>query len=329
MTDPNAARWSGAPGFYEVWYLTLTDRASGVGAWIRYTMLAPVAGRDAEPSCALWFLLFDPAAPPPVARKETLPIGELRTTADPFRVQIGPGELHDAGARGAFGDVAWDLRWERPGGAYAHVHPLLERLGVARTVLTLPHADLELAGTLRAGGREIEVSDARGGQAHLWGTKHAARWAWAHGGDFESASGERRPGVWVDGVSVWVPRLGRETGPATPLVGHVDGDDLLATAPHRVLSADARATLTSWDVETGARGGRRLAVEVDAPRELLAGVTYEDPDGERAYCYNSEVASMRLRLWRRGRLVESLTAPGRAHFEYAQREPIAGVPVLL
>ena len=51
--QPNALRWDGAPGHYEVYYLTLTDPASGVGLWIRYTMVAPLAetGRAARARC--------------------------------------------------------------------------------------------------------------------------------------------------------------------------------------------------------------------------------------------------------------------------------------
>ena len=37
-------RWDGSAGHYEVWYLTLTDPAGGVGVWIRLTMVAPLAG---------------------------------------------------------------------------------------------------------------------------------------------------------------------------------------------------------------------------------------------------------------------------------------------
>jgi hypothetical protein len=72
------------------------------------------------------------------------------------------------------------------------------------------------------------------------------------------------------------------------------------------------------------------------PRESLVGVTYHDPDGDPAYCYNSEVASMRLFVWdrtARGRfgwaLRDTLVADGTTHFEYAQREPVDGVGLLL
>jgi hypothetical protein len=91
--------------------------------------------------------------------------------------------------------------------------------------------------------------------------------------------------------------------------------------------------LTGWRFEA-VDGRRRLIGEVDADRDLLAGVTYHDPDGELAYCYNSEAASMRLHVYERARRVggwahvRTLTAPGRAHFEYAQRSPVAGIDLL-
>ncbi len=50
LAKPNELQWHGDPGHYEVYYLTLTDPRSGVGLWIRYTMVAPLArhgrGRD-------------------------------------------------------------------------------------------------------------------------------------------------------------------------------------------------------------------------------------------------------------------------------------------
>jgi hypothetical protein len=53
-------------------------------------------------------------------------------------------------------------------------------------------------------------------------------------------------------------------------------------------------------------------------------VEYRDPDGEPLYCINSEVASLKLRLFRRvhavrWRHVETITALGTAHLEHASR----------
>ncbi len=246
--------------------------------------------------------------------------------AAPFKLRIADAELTDSGMSGAFEDVAWDLTWA-PGKSYEHVAAMLRRAKIAKTVLVLPHGDVAVSGTIRVAGAELRLDGVHGGQAHLWGSKHATRWAWAHCGDFASVDGAPRPGNFLDGVSVIVPRLGREVGPSTPVVGRLLDDDFLATSPLAVLRAPSRFALTSWSFEATA-GKRRVVGEVDAPRQSLAGVTYTDPDGDHAYCYNSEAASMRLSVFdRAGRgtgwmLRETLVSSGRAHFEYAQREPV-------
>jgi hypothetical protein len=324
VSELNALRWDGSPGHYEVHYLTTTDPATGTGLWIRSTMLAPDSG---DAACSLWFMATFPDAPA-VARKVTLPIDQLVAEPDPFSLRVGDSELTDGGYRGSFEDIAWDLTWQ-PGRAYEHVSALLRRARVAKTVLVLPQGDVAVSGTVTLpGGRTLALDGAHGGQAHLWGTKHSNRWAWAHCGDFADAEGEHQTGTFLDGVSVFVSRLGREVGPSTPVVGRFLDDDFLATSPAAVLRAPSHFALTSWSFESTA-GKRRVVVEVDAPRSSLVGVTYTDPDGDRAYCYNSEVASMRVSVFdrtpkgsSRWGLRQTLISDGRAHFEYGQREPV-------
>jgi hypothetical protein len=139
----------------------------------------------------------------------------------------------------------------------------------------------------------------------------------------------------VDGVSVFVPRFGREIGPSSPVVGRVLGEDFASTSPLVVTRNASRFGLTNWRFEAR-DGSRKIVGTVEAPREALVGVTYQDPDGQPAYCYNSEVASMQLEVWdRTGRgaagweLRDSLVSDGRAHFEYAQRDPVPGVELHL
>lgn len=331
MTDRNAMRWSGGRGHYEVWYVSLTDRGSGTGAWIRLTMRAPT---DGPPECSLWFMAMTPAGER-VARKQTLPISALAADTAPFRLTIGDGEISDRGSAGAFDDVRWELRWE-PGAVSGDiVHPLLERARIARTMLVVPHPDLAIEGTIAWGDTVLELSGARGGQAHLWGAKHASRWSWLHASDLEGLDGSPRSCAWIEAVSVVTPRAGREVGPNTPVTGVLLGEPFDATGPARVLRAKAQIGPTRYEIDTRTRT-RRLRVEVDAPRETLVGVTYDDPDGEQAWCYNTEVASLRAMVWDRSRasggrwsLRDTLQAPGRAHVEYAQRSELTGVPVLV
>ncbi len=331
---PNALQWNGEAGHYEVYYVTLTDPQTGVGVWIRLSLLAPIAGGD-PPSAALWLLAMDPRAgkPPVFARKRTVPIQALHTQERPFRLMIDDALLSDCECRGAFEDVAWDLRWKPNAHGYEHVHPLLRRAAIAKTVLVLPHADLEISGTIRFGVERLQLDAARGAQAHLWGSKHAGSWAWVHCNDFTTVEGGPAPGAFVDAVSVMVPRAGRDFGPNTPVLAHLEGQDFTSVTPLRVVSNPSTFALTGWRFEA-VTGRRKLIGQVDAQRTQLAGVTYHDPDGDRAYCYNSETASMRLQLLERtgrGRgwtLRTTLNAPGRAHFEYAQRTPVPGLALL-
>ncbi|UGS36312.1 hypothetical protein DSM104329_02716 [Capillimicrobium parvum] len=325
-------RWDGSAGHYEVWYLTLTDPAGGVGAWIRLTMVAPLAG---EATCSLWFLAMDPATGELTGRKATYPIGELTAAAQPFALCVAGATLDDRGTRGAFEDVAWDLRWA-PGRPYEHVHPVLRRARIAKTVLTLPHGDVLVHGSITLpGGRDVAIDGARGGQAHLWGSKHAERWAWAHAGDLTDEHGAPVRDTFLDGVSVYVPRLGREVGPSTPVVGRFLGEDFGSRSPRRVLANRSAIGLTGWRFEV-LDGHRRVVGTVDARRDLLAGVTYQDPDGDLAHCYNTEVASAHLSVFdraasgRRGWMLrQTLVADRRAHFEYAQRAPVPDLPLLV
>lgn len=324
----NDMRWSGRPGHYEVYYLTVTDPASGVGIWIRYTMLAPL-GSEA-PTCALWFAAMDPrpGARAVLARKQTFPIAELQARRDPFELRLAGATLSDGAMAGAMDDLRWDLRWQAAPRPYLPINPALGRLGLAKTVFVLPHADVAIDGLITIGDQRLELSGARGGQAHLWGSEHAESWAWAHCNDLRSPDGAPFTGAFFDGVSALVSRFGRTLGPNTPIVGCFQGRPFESTSPRRMLANSSRFDLEGWRFEA-IDGSRKLIGHVQPVREQLVGVTYQDPDGRPAYCYNSETASARVevqeRVGRDWRPVEALASAGRCHFEFGTRTPIPGI----
>jgi hypothetical protein len=117
--SPNVFRWNGRPGHYEVYYLTLTDPASGVGVWIRYTMTAPLAATGQVPSAALWFVAFD--GPSVLARKQIFAIDALSAGRAPFELRVGGAVLTDHCYNTETASIRLHLyeRAPRPGG-WAH-----------------------------------------------------------------------------------------------------------------------------------------------------------------------------------------------------------------
>ena len=263
----NELQWDGEPGHYEVYYLTFTDPASGIGFWIRYTMVAPLPETGEQSTCSLWFLAMDPSDPSRnVGEKASFPVSDLSGTAEPFELRLDGAVLTDEGMSGAIegdaGRSSWDLRWAPRLPAYGHVHPVLRAAKIAKTILFLPHPDVEVSGTVEFGGRRFEVNAARGGQAHLWGSKHANRWAWAHCNDFVDGAGNSRRDTFVDGVSVFVPRFGREIGPNTPVVARVGGEDIVSISPLAV-----QRNGSSFDLDQLELRGAHAAPQARRPRE--------------------------------------------------------------
>lgn len=294
----NAQRHAG----YEVWYITLTDPATGWGVWLRAT----TRGTD---EAALWTVAMHPDGRK-VAAKHAV---------EPEVVAAVPAQLDAGRWRGEAGDWAWDLSWVPATRGARHVTPLLERSRLAKTTVVLPQPSVEVSGSIRLGENQGTVlSFSRGvhaGQAHLWGSKHARRWAWVHAG-FED-------GDWLDAVSAVTDRLPR---PATPVIARLGGRELAFTGPLQVVRARSLWGLTGWTFETGA-SRTRLRCEVSVGREQLVGVTYHDPDGERAWCYNSEVATVRAQLWQDGDLVVDRLAERTGHMETGRRDPVPGLPI--
>ncbi len=77
--NENCMIWNKQPGHYEVWYVTLTDPETGLGFWIRYTMVAPLKG---SATCSLWFMAMD-------ANDPTRNVGEKVITSDRVSKDLG------------------------------------------------------------------------------------------------------------------------------------------------------------------------------------------------------------------------------------------------
>jgi hypothetical protein len=312
--EDNAHRVAGRSGVYEVWFLTFTDPVTGRGYWIRSTYLSPKRG---PASAGVWFARFDPADPAStfgIHRRS----GTWTISTEEFDVRIDGTLMSSGRAEGAIEggehEVAWDLQYPTGGETYRLLPDALYRGRLAPTKPLSPNVDTRITGSVSIDGERSEIVQAPGQQGHLWGERHAQRWAWAHCGDFleeeaivhvVTARGRRGPfttpyvtfaGVRRDGRWIRLSRIGRN-----PDFG-----------------------LGTWRVDLESKQ-YRLTGRIEAPTTALLRAEYEDPDGAPRYCHNSEIASCRLALFERRAggfdEIALLESRGTTHAEWAGLTP--------
>ena len=285
--DLLASRWRGQPHRLEVWYATITDGATGTGVWFHHELVAPADGSPAFTHG--WIARFP-------------------TDGAPSYERYGPD------AATVTHEERWGLTWG-DGTAPLYTFP---RWAWEREVLPgaqiVPVPSASVEGTVDVNGERLELRDARGNLARIYGHGNAARWGWLHadlgdGDVLEIVAGvpHRRGLTWLPPVPMVQLRAGGRDWPRDPM----------ASAP----LFRARLGLPHWRVR-GMVGRRRLRVEVDIPAARAVAVAYADPDGAPATCTNSERADAEIVLerWSRGWETErSWSLRGTAHAEIGDR----------
>jgi hypothetical protein len=327
MAD-NLRVWDGQKrGHYEVWYLTCNHLASRTGFWIRYTLEAPLAGHG-EPYAQLWFAVFDhdmPARSFAINKKFSAAV--MRAETSPFSLSIDKGNVltHDSAIGSLAGDghvARWNLSWLPGERTYRQLPAASYRGTWADTKVCTPNLDVPIRGTIEIDGGVLSFDGDPGGQTHLYGRKHAHAWAWGHCNAFE---GHR--GAALEALSVKLKRRGMVLPPLTVFGLQLDGEELRWGEFHQVPFSRG-AFGTGFFRFSGVSPGARVEGEYTCRPEDLTIAEYADPDGEASFCANTEVADLRVTVWRRTAISLSrfreaarLYAPGTGHFEVAGRAP--------
>jgi hypothetical protein len=313
----NRPAWSGKTGRYEVWFLTMSDGSSGY--WIRYTLLGPDSG---SPEGRLWFARFDRKDPSATfGLNRPGPIESVAGDGADFEVRLGGGFIRSGHCQGGLSggghEVSWTLDFDTGEPTYRLLPDSLYRPGLAPTKPFSPNVDTAFTGRITIDGEAHPVSSMPGQQGHLYGTKHAERWAWAHCGAFD------QDGAIVQAISAQ-GRRGPVTTPFTTFVGlRWNGNwiRLRGTARQRPF------WLGGWRIDVSDRRYRLTGRVAGDPASMVQ-AEYHDPDGTPRYCHNTEVASSRFVLFERSRHgfdeVAVLSSEGTTHAEWAGRTPAPG-----
>ncbi len=319
-------------GHYEVYYLKLNVPPRAW--WIRYTVLSPTPGRG-SPVGELWAIAFNREAPERNrAFKETYPWSACQVERSPFALRVGTAELTHRGATGAMSGpdgtaLRWDLRFEDERRPFHHYpHAALYKLPFPKTKVVAPHLSMGVSGQIEIDGEVVELQSAPGHQAHIWGTKHAERWAWANCTAFDDA-----PGAVLECLTAQIP-LGPIRSPLLTLAALrlPDGQQIDFNRMRSWVRHTSCFDLMGWRL-LAERGPWRLEVDLRNRIADMVGVRYEDPDGEGRVCHNSKVADATVTLLRETRSGWSahtrLSATGTVAFEVVQPHGDPRVPVLI
>jgi hypothetical protein len=322
---PTEARFPGASraaGMYESFYLRACDPAERRGVWVRYTVHKRPG---VEPRASVWFVLWDPAAGPPYAVKQTYPAPALGS-GDGDLIRIGDSRLqgHSASGRveGEGRTASWQLELDSTEPPLLHLPREWMYDGpLPRTKTLSPLPVARFGGRIEAGGRTVEADGWVGMMGHNWGAQHAERWIWMHGLAFDGTAAD---GVWID-VAIGRIKLGPWT---TPWIAN--GELCLGGRRYR-LGGIERARSTRID-ESPNRArfvlpgkGVKVTGEVGSDRSDFVGWIYSDPDGGRHDTVNCSIAAMKLKVERAGEEPVALTTSGGATYELGMRERDHGV----
>lgn len=275
--------------------------------WVKYTLLAPKQG--SSDVAELWAIAFDRSWPAPRANKRTYPIARAELQRAPFALRLPDGELGHGYARGALGSdghggpqLRWELRYACPDAPFLPFpSPRMYTGAFPRTKTLTPVPDTLLQGSFEVDGECWDVTGFRAAQGHNWGKGHADAYAWAHANALAPRPGSAPCSrAWLEVISGRV-RIGPLLTPwltvaAIELDGQLHRFDGPRAMLSRALQSDARSfacTLRQDDAT--------LTAKLWADTPLLAGLRYQDPDGQALACLNSKLAYAEVTLTARGR----------------------------
>ncbi|MGY4649101.1 hypothetical protein [Mycobacterium sp. URHB0021] len=308
--------------YYESRYIRANHPEHPQALWLRHTLLLPTAG---EAAADVWLMVFDPDGAGNRARKQPHPIDAAEFEYDDWRARIGEASIDDRSVQGAIADgsARWDLRIA-PGTA-APVKLLTERgyrarLPTAKTMVRDPLAQFD--GRLDLDDVALSVEGWAGSVNHNWGTRHTPAYAFGQVCGFEDA-----PESSLEIVTARAA-LGPVLLPsATLFVFRHAGTEFAVRSVPGSLHTHGRYRPFSWTF-----GGRvseqMIEGEIMAEPGDIIGLKYTDTDGAAKYCYNSAIASCRIRLAGNAFERTELVATRRVMFEILTDTREDAVPLL-
>jgi hypothetical protein len=303
VTAPDAMT---AP-YYESRFIRANHPARPQALWLRETLLLTSPGAA---SADVWVMVFDPAGAGNRALKQPHPIEDAEFRTGRWTARIGDTALDDTRARGSLAGpraATWELRIT---GSGEPVKLLTERQYSAR----FPSAKTQVRSPLARFDGHVNLDDVRldldgwtGSVNHNWGRRHTPAYAFGQVCGFDAA-----PSSSIEIVTARAGVGPVMLPPVTLLVFRHDGREFAVRSVLAARRTNAHYRPFDWSFSASS-DDLTLDGEISAaPRDVI-GLNYTDTNGKTKYCYNSAIATCRIRL--SGEDSVELVATRRAMFE--------------
>jgi len=317
--------------FYKNWYIKLIDPTTHQAFWLKFNVLSTSNGfrRIAE----VWAIYFQKSNKEvkKVALKQTYPI-ESFLASDQTDIRIGDSELLPNRTRGSVtskgNSIQWDLHlMPARESSIRFVPNILTKTKIIRNSIVTLCEEMLFSGTAIINGEIIQWKEAPGMQGYLDGSRNNHSWIWGHCNSFIDEQGNSSPFAF-EGFSTRaklgpfvIPRL-------SSFYFYYQGKHYHFKTLREALYIKSKHNLNEWTFQAD-RDDLSFRGYAKAEHKDFAGLTFEDTNGSYLYCTHSELAEMKIHVYRKGKLEATLTSPGTAGFEIVSREKNPYVPLLI
>ena len=324
----NALRFAGQHGHVESYFLRANHPTRPLAVWLKVTVLAPLHGPAVAES---WFVWFDGERDTTFAHKQTQPVSAASFSGDAEPLINAAGISFDLRAGGSAkgmvsapaGTAHFELSWKRdesPRGQPLSMLPwrLLRTGPFPKSKLLTPFPSLCFSGKIELPWGTESLKDWPGMQGHNWGTEHTFEYAW---GQCLFPADD----AMVEGFSARVRLAGLITPRLSGMVVRKAGRTFRFDTIFDAWRQRAEVSADRWSVTLRGTDGE-ATLELDATKRPMVCLGYDNPNGERSYCFNSKLAAVTLTvLPSDGAMFTCHSAHGGA-LEFLRREPDPGFP---
>jgi hypothetical protein len=312
------------PPYYESRFIRANDASRAQALWMRSTLLLPTSG---VPVADAWVMVFDPDGAGNRALKQPYPIDQSDYQYDTWSARIGATTIDDHAACGSVTGQGRSARWDlriTPGDEQP-VRLLTDRgykakFPTAKTMVRHPLAGFD--GFVELDDVRVQVDGWTGSVNHNWGRRHTPAYAFGQVCGFDEA-----PDASLEIVTAHAG-LGPISLPAATLfVLRHNGRELAVRSVLATRHTRGEYQPFSWSFGAGV-DGVTLDGDITAEPGDVIGLTYTDTGGDSKYCYNSALATCRIRLSGNGISATKLVATRRAMFEILTDTRTPSVPLL-